>query len=98
MFGGGVYVQRRGGERREVALTHYYGDRNRGLGVADIAYAIRNGRAPRASGDLMYRVHDVMHAIHDASREGRHVFPESHVQRPAPFPAGYTTPIFEQAG
>ncbi|HUT19677.1 MAG TPA: Gfo/Idh/MocA family oxidoreductase [Anaerolineae bacterium] len=95
MFGGGVYVQRRGGERREVALTHYYSDRNRGLGVADMAYAIRNGRAPRASGDLMYHVHDVMHGIHDASREERHVLLESRAQRPAPFPAGYTTPIFE---
>jgi predicted dehydrogenase len=94
MFGGSVFVQRRGGERREAAPTHYYSDRNRGLGVADMAYAIRNGRAPRASGDLMYHVHDVMHGIHDASREGRHVALESYVERPAPFPAGYRPQIF----
>jgi predicted dehydrogenase len=94
MFGGPVYVQRRGGERQEVALTHYYSDRNRGLGIADMVYAIRDGRAPRASGELMYHVHDVMHSIHDASREGKHVFPESCVERPTPFAAGYRPHIF----
>jgi len=94
MFGGPVCIQRRGGERQEVALTHYYSDRNRGLGIADMAYAIRDGRAPRASGDLMYHVHDVMHAVHDASRENTHVYPESRVERPMPFPAGYRPHIF----
>jgi hypothetical protein len=78
-----------------MPLTHGYDDRNRGLGVADMAYAIRNGRAPRASGDLMYHVHDIMHGIHDASREGRHVDIQSYVDRPAPFPAGLAVGIFE---
>jgi predicted dehydrogenase len=94
MFGGPVYIQRRNGERQEVALTHYYSDRNRGLGIADMAYAIRDERAPRASGDLMYHVHDVMHSIHDASREGKHVFLGSRAERPVPFPAGYRPHIF----
>lgn len=93
-FGGPVYIERRGGEGREVALTHYYGDRNRGLGIADMAHAIRNGRSPRASGDLMYHVHDIMHAIHDASREGVHVALQSSVDRPAPFPTGFRPNIF----
>jgi len=67
----------------------------RGLGVADMAFAIRNMRPPRASGDLMYHVHDIMHGIHDASREGRHVEIQSPVDRPAPFPAGLAVNIFE---
>ena len=94
MFGGPVYVERRGGEKREIALTHYYDHRNRGLGVADMAYALRNGRPPRAGGDLMYHVHEVMHAIHDASQTGNHVTLQSRVERPEPFPAGFKPNIF----
>lgn len=96
MFSGPVLVRRRSGETREMPLTHGYDDRNRGLGVADMAFALRNGRAPRASGDLMYHVHDIMHAIHDASREGRSVQVESRVDRPAPFVPGLTARIFEK--
>jgi predicted dehydrogenase len=95
MFGGPVRVRRRSGEMREVPLTHGYDSRNRGLGVADMAYALRKGRAPRASGDLMYHVHDIMHGIHDASREGRHIEVQSRVDRPVPFPAGLAVDIFE---
>jgi hypothetical protein len=89
-----VVIERRGGEKREVALTHYYDNRNRGLGVADMVYAIRNGRPMRASGELMYHVHDVMHAIHEASQQDNHVMVESRVERPEPFPAGFKPNIF----
>jgi len=94
MFGGPVTVRRRSGETHEIPLTHGYDDRNRGLGVADMAYALRNGRPMRASDQLMYHVHDIMHAIHDASREGTHVELQSRVERPAPFPPGLTADIF----
>ncbi len=97
MFGGPVYLRRRWGETREMPLTHGYADRNRGLGIADMAYAIRDRRLPRASGELAYHVLDVMHAIHDASRTGCHVDLKSTVSRPEPFPDGYITHIFEEA-
>lgn len=57
----------------------------RGLGVAELAQAIRENQPPRASGDLMYHVLDIMHAVHDASTEERHVHLESGCPRPAPF-------------
>ena len=47
----------------------------RGIGVADMADALRSGRAPRAGGELAYHVLDIMHAIHDASREEPQVLP-----------------------
>jgi predicted dehydrogenase len=94
MFGGPVLVRRRSGEAREVPLTHGYDNRNRGLGVADMAYALRNKRPVRANGELMYHVHDVMHAIHDASREGVHVELQSRIERPAPFLPGLAVDIF----
>jgi predicted dehydrogenase len=95
MFGGPVLVRRRNGETLEVPLTHGYDNRNRGLGLADMAYALRNKRPMRAGDRLLYHVHDVMHAIHDASAQGAHVVLQSRTERPAPFAPGFRPNIFE---
>ncbi len=88
-FGGPVRVKpMRAAEFATYHLTHGYDTQSRGLGVADMAYALRSGRAHRASGALCYHVLDIMHAIHDASREGRHILLDSGVQRPAPMAQG----------
>ena len=84
-FGGPVYV--RGAQERawrEVPLTHGHTENSRGIGVADMAHAMRTGQMPRASGELAYHVLDIMEAIHDASREERHITLSSTCQRPAP--------------
>lgn len=57
----------------------------RGLGIAEQALALREGRAPRASGELMYHVLEVMLGLHESSATGRHVRVETRVDRPAPF-------------
>jgi predicted dehydrogenase len=75
-------------EWTEVPLTHGYVKNSRGLGVADMAYALRSGRPHRANGDLAYHVLDVMHAFHDASADNRHVEVASTCQRPAALPVG----------
>jgi predicted dehydrogenase len=88
-FGGPVLLLRgRSREWREVPLAFGYAENSRGLGVADMAYALRSGRPHRASGELTYHVLDIMHAIHDASREGRHIELESTSSRPEPLPMG----------
>ena len=87
-FGGPVCVQRGRGEKREVPLTHGYAENTRGLGVADMAYALRTGRKHRANGELTYHVLDLMHAFHDASETGRHVELRSTCESPAPLPLG----------
>ena len=80
----------RAGEKEfaDIALTHSYADQSRGLGVADMAMALRSGRAHRASGELTYHTLDIMHAIHDASSTGKHVKMKSKMTRPAPLPTG----------
>ena len=89
IFGGPVFVRRAGtSDWSEVPLTHGYAKNSRGIGVADMAYALRSGRPQRASGDMAYHVLDIMHAFHDASREGRHVELSSTCTRPAPLPLG----------
>lgn len=88
-FGGPVRIRRAGAaDWSEVPLTHGYARQSRGLGVADMACALRSNRPHRANGELAYHVLDAMHAFHDASREGRHVVLSSACGRPAPLPMG----------
>jgi hypothetical protein len=60
----------------------------RGIGVADMATAIRAGQPHRTSGELAYHVLDLMHAFEDSSQSGRHIEIESSCQRPAALPLG----------
>ncbi|GIP33864.1 Gfo/Idh/MocA family protein [Paenibacillus sp. J2TS4] len=75
-------------EWSEVPLTHGYTDNSRGLGVLDMAYALRSGRTHRANGELAYHVLEAMHGIHDAAKEGRHYEMKSTCEQPAPLPLG----------
>jgi predicted dehydrogenase len=87
-FGGTVQVQRAGEKGwTAIPLTHS-AEVGRGIGVADMAYALACGRQHRASGDLAYHVLDVMHAVEDSSRSGRHVKIKSRVKQPAALPLG----------
>jgi predicted dehydrogenase len=73
-FGGEVklYTAEKG-QWETVELTHAYTENSRGIGVADMALAIEEGREQRPNGRLAAHVLDAMHAFHDASAEGRHV-------------------------
>ena len=89
-FGGEVKL-RRGGEKEWelVAPTHEsYAENSRGVGLNDMAYALRTGRAHRANGELAYHVLDLMHAFHEAAAEERTVTLQSSCERPAPLPVG----------
>ena len=88
-FGGPVRLNRaRQQEWENVPLTHGHAENSRGLGVADMAVAIRSGRPHRASGALAYHVLDLMHAFHDASHAGMHIDIASACDRPTPLPLG----------
>ncbi len=88
-FGGPVRLLRAGEKQfNDVELTHPYAEGSRGIAAADMAYALRSGRAHRASGELAYHVLDIMHAFQDASEQGRHIELESTCPRPAPLPPG----------
>jgi predicted dehydrogenase len=70
----------------DVPLTHDYTDNSRGLGVADLARAIREGGSGRANGELAYHVLDVMHATLESSERSEHIAIASTVTRPDPLP------------
>jgi len=54
----------------EFPLLENFRENSRGLGLADMADAIAEGRPHRASGEMAYHVLDVMHGFHDASASG----------------------------
>ena len=88
-FGGPVRIRRAGSkEWSELPMTHPYTANSRGLGVADLAYALRSGRPHRASGDLAFHVLEIMQAIHEASDGAAHITLQSTCERPAPLPLG----------
>ncbi|TVY05567.1 Gfo/Idh/MocA family protein [Paenibacillus cremeus] len=95
-FGGPVLLKRHDSkEWKEIPLTHGYAENSRGLGVLDMAYAIRNERINRANGELAYHVLEAMHAFHDSSDEGRHYVMKSSCERPAPFPQGLVRGVLD---
>jgi predicted dehydrogenase len=89
-FGGPVRLLKAGEKMwSDVELTHGFAHNARGLGVMDMAEAIRSGSPQRASSDLAFHVLDVMQSVEEASQSGRHVVPESSCRQPEPLPAGF---------
>lgn len=88
-FGGPVRLRQAGeGEWREIPLRGRYAENSRGLGVADMARALRAGGEHRASGTLAYHVLDTMHALLEASERRGYVELGSSCARPSPLPIG----------
>ncbi len=88
-FDGPVYLRKaRDTEWREIPLTHGYLTNMRGLGVVDMAYAMRTGRPHRANGEMAYHVLDIIESIMQSSEEGRHIELSSSCTRPAPLAPG----------
>lgn len=88
-FGGPVlYRKSRSKEWNEIPLAFEYEKNSRGIGVADMAYAIRSGREHRANGEMAYHILDIMHGFHDASASGKHYELKSTCKRPDALPIG----------
>ena len=88
-FGGPVKLLKAGAETwKDVPLIEGLAGNSRGLGVADMACAIRKGGNHRANGELAYHVLDVMLATLESSERGHHVMIESSAERPEPLVIG----------
>ena len=84
-FGGPVRMRLAGQDAfQAVELKRPYADNSRGLGIADMARALREGRQDhRASGALALHVLEAMHGFHIASDSGRHYLMQSSLAMPA---------------
>lgn len=83
-----LVIQSRSGETKELPLSHGFTEDSRGIGIADMAYAIRSGRPHRASGRLAEHVLDISLGIFEASATNQHVVLHTKADRPAPLPLG----------
>ena len=76
-------------EWREVPLSFGHEGPNKwGIGVAEMAPAIRSGRGHRATGQNALHALEVMHAFLTAPQQGRHVIIQAPYERPQPLPPG----------
>ena len=77
-FGDPVRV-RMAGEKswRDCPIEFGFTKNSRGIGLRDMARAMREGGPHRADGALTYHVLDVMTSIFESSAEGRHIEIES---------------------
>jgi predicted dehydrogenase len=85
-FGGPVRLRWPDGTTSEAAHTHGYSANLRGLGIADLAQALRTGRPHRASGDLARHVVDITLGIYESARTGQHVTLATRPERPEAMP------------
>lgn len=74
---------------------HGFNKDSRGLGLLDLAFAVSEGREPRASGALAYHVFEVMAAIERAPREGIYQSIASRCDRPEPLPLNFKKDLTE---
>lgn len=87
-FGGTVRI-RQAGDNDWVVIQHTHSTSvSRGIGVADMAHALRGNRQHRANGEMAFHVLDIMRAFEESSDLGRHMIIESRCGRPNPLPVG----------
>jgi predicted dehydrogenase len=86
-FGGDIVVRRGGDEPPETIAVE--ATATRGIGVLEMARAIREDRPHRATGQLAYHVLDAMIAISEAVETGAFVDVPSRVDRAALLPADW---------
>lgn len=84
-FGGAIRLLRAGSsEFVEIPICRPYTDNSRGLGLADMAKAIRTGRQHRANVDLTCHVLEILTGFEKSSNENKTVMLETTFERSAP--------------
>lgn len=88
-FSGDTRVRTKMGEY-SLPVNHAYTDNCRGLGLADMCYALRDGREPRASFERAIHVLEIGLGVMFSADDGRFHTMETTCTRPKPFDIGYT--------
>lgn len=75
-------------EYMPMPVLHGYTEETRGIGAADMVYAIRNGRQPRADASLNYHALEAIEGIIAAQNSGMVYKMKSRAEQPAPLKSG----------
>lgn len=87
-FDGPVHYRRKDDEDWVQASPQFVCGYGRSVGVADMAYALQNGRPHRANGQQALAVLDLMQGFLESSDSGRSHEPAGPYERPALMPVG----------
>ncbi|GEM46407.1 Gfo/Idh/MocA family protein [Deinococcus cellulosilyticus] len=88
MFGGPIRLLQPDGTLKEFPYSHGFSENSRGVGLADLSYAVRSGRPHRASGHLARHVIEATLGIFESSRSGQRITLTPFQDVPAPLPLG----------
>ena len=95
-FDGPVRVKRNGDENwTEIALLPAHIPQQRGIGLADMMWAQRTGRAHRTSSALALHVLELMTGALTAAEQGRRVDLHTTCERAEPLPVGLAANTFD---
>ena len=73
-----------------LSVVHKYNENSRGLGLSDMAYAIRDRRPNRASGEMAYHVLEIGYAMLESAKNMQYYHLTSTCNRPAPLPVDFS--------
>jgi len=88
-FGNPVVLKRLKRPEVEFPLTHGFDENSRGLGAAEMAWAIRAGRPHRAGKEMAYHVFEMIHGMMISAEQGSFYQMESTFTIPEILPAGF---------
>jgi len=80
-----------------LPIYHGYSSSSRGIGLADMCYAIINGRRPRCHYDIGLHAIEVIHAIEESCRTGKTYEMTTRCDRPAPLRPSALTATGQEA-
>jgi predicted dehydrogenase len=88
-FFGTISVKKPGNpESLVIPYTHAFADQNfRGLGVVDMAYAIKNDRKARADAELGLHAFEIIHKVWESSSTGQVYTIQHKTERPVAMPS-----------
>lgn len=89
-FGGDVRILAKGyNEPYVLPHTHAYDGDDRGLGLADMAWALRTGRPPRANKEMAYHALELLTGAIESGQTCKFYTLRSSFQKPSPLPRGH---------
>ena len=81
----------------QLPLLHPFYDSLRGVGLADMCYALVNGRRPRCHYDIGLHAIEVIHGIQESCRTGAIYQMTTRCERPEPVPMSSASPTGQEA-
>ena len=74
----------KGGVETELPLYHPYKEESRGIGAAEMAWALRSKREPRLSFEMGYHAFEIINAVIDCTKDGKVKTLKTDFERPVP--------------